>query len=187
MRDAKRNIDAWWPHIEAGAEAIVMNASGCGAMVRQYAYLLRLDAGYAEKAARVSALTRDLAELLPPLLLPRIETLRVSKAERIVFHPPCTLQHAQNVRGVVESLLIAAGAQVLPFKDSHLCCGSAGTYSVLQPELAGQLRDRKLEALMAPGPDIILSANVGCIAHLATAAPVSVQHWIEWLDSRLYF
>jgi glycolate oxidase iron-sulfur subunit len=187
LRDAKRNIDAWWPHIEAGAEAIVMNASGCGAMVQQYGYLLRLDPGYADKAARVSALTHDLAELLPPLLLPRIETLRIDKRERIVFHPPCTLQHAQNVRGVVEALLIAAGAQVLPFKDSHLCCGSAGTYSVLQPELATQLRDRKLDALMTAGPDTILSANVGCIAHLATAAPVSVQHWIEWVDSRLYF
>jgi glycolate oxidase iron-sulfur subunit len=187
LQDAKRNIDAWWPHIEAGAEAIVMNASGCGAMVREYAYLLRLDADYADKAARVSALTRDLAELLPPLLLPRIEKLRVAQRERVVFHPPCTLQHAQNVRGVVEALLVAAGAQVLPFKDSHLCCGSAGTYSVLQPELAGQLRDRKLEALMTPGPDTILSANVGCIAHLATTATVRVQHWIEWVDSRLYF
>jgi glycolate oxidase iron-sulfur subunit len=187
MRDAKRNIDAWWPYIEAGAEAIVMNASGCGAMVRQYAYLLRLDADYADKAARVSALTRDLAELLPPLLLPRIDALRVAEGERVVFHPPCTLQHAQNVRGVVEALLIAAGAQVLPFKDSHLCCGSAGTYSVLQPELAGQLRERKLDALMAAGPDTILSANIGCIAHLATAAPVRVQHWIEWVDARLYF
>ena len=111
----------------------------------------------------------------------------IDKRERIVFHPPCTLQHAQNVRGVVEALLIAAGAQVLPFKDSHLCCGSAGTYSVLQPELATQLRDRKLDALMTAGPDTILSANVGCIAHLASAAPVSVQHWIEWVDSRLYF
>ncbi|HEY5020552.1 MAG TPA: glycolate oxidase subunit GlcF [Steroidobacteraceae bacterium] len=185
LLDVKRNIDAWWPHIEAGAEAIVMNASGCGAMVRQYAYLLRLDPVYASRAARVSALTRDLAELVPPLLAPRIETLLSGKPERIVFHPPCTLQHAQNVRGVVEALLSAAGAQVLPFKDSHLCCGSAGTYSVLQPALANSLRERKLEAIMASEPDTILSANVGCIAHLATTAPVTVQHWIEWVDSRL--
>ena len=183
--DARRNIDAWWPHIAAGAEAIVMNASGCGAMVRQYAYLLRHDAIYASKAARVSELTRDLAELLPPLLAPRLEMLAASKRERIAFHPPCTLQHAQNVRGVVEALLSALGAQVLPFKDSHLCCGSAGTYSVLQPELANRLRDRKLEALMAARPDTILSANVGCIAHLAGTAPVTVQHWIEWVDARL--
>jgi glycolate oxidase iron-sulfur subunit len=183
--DARRNIDAWWPHIAAGAEAIVMNASGCGAMVRQYAYLLRHDAIYASKAARVSELTRDLAELLPPLLAPRLEMLAASKRERIAFHPPCTLQHAQNVRGVVEALLSALGAQVLPFKDSHLCCGSAGTYSVLQPELANRLRDRKLEALMAARPDTILSANVGCIAHLAGTSPVTVQHWIEWVDARL--
>jgi glycolate oxidase iron-sulfur subunit len=183
--DARRNIDAWWPHIAAGAEAIVMNASGCGAMVRQYAYLLRHDATYASKAARVSELTRDLAELLPPLLAPRLEMLAASKRERVAFHPPCTLQHAQNVRGVVEALLSALGAQVLPFKDSHLCCGSAGTYSVLQPELANRLRDRKLEALMAARPDTILSANVGCIAHLAGTAPVTVQHWIEWVDARL--
>ena len=183
--DARRNIDAWWPHIAAGAEAIVMNASGCGAMVRQYAYLLRHDAIYASKAARVSELTRDLAELLPPLLAPRLEMLAASKRERVAFHPPCTLQHAQNVRGVVEALLSALGAQVLPFKDSHLCCGSAGTYSVLQPELANRLRDRKLEALMAARPDTILSANVGCIAHLAGTAPVTVQHWIEWVDARL--
>ncbi len=183
--DARRNIDAWWPHIAAGAEAIVMNASGCGAMVRQYAYLLRHDAIYASKAARVSELTRDLAELLPPLLAPRLEMLAASKRERVAFHPPCTLQHAQNVRGVVEALLSALGAQVLPFKDSHLCCGSAGTYSVLQPELANRLRDRKLEALMAARPDTILSANAGCIAHLAGTAPVTVQHWIEWVDARL--
>jgi glycolate oxidase iron-sulfur subunit len=185
LRDAKRNIDAWWPCIEAGSEAIVMNASGCGAMVRQYAYLLRLDPAYAGKAARVSALTRDLAELLPPLLTPRLGQLAAGERERIAFHPPCTLQHAQGIRGVVEALLSTAGAQVLPFKDSHLCCGSAGTYSVLQPELADALRERKLEAIMASRPDRILSANVGCIAHLAATAPVTVQHWIEWVDSRL--
>ena len=184
LRDARRNIDAWWPHIAAGAEAIVMNASGCGAMVRQYGHLLRLDAAYAHKAARISALTRDLAELLPPLLAPRLGKL-ATRPERLVFHPPCTLQHAQNVRGVVEALLRALGAQVLPFQDSQSCCGSAGTYSLLQPQLAQQLRERKLEALMAAAPETILSANVGCIAHLAGTAPVKVQHWIEWLDARL--
>jgi glycolate oxidase iron-sulfur subunit len=185
LRDVKRNIDAWWPHIAAGAEAIVMNASGCGAMVQQYGYLLRHDARYAEKAARVSELTHDLAELLPPLLAPSLANLTAGKRERIVFHPPCTLQHAQNIRGVVEPLLSALGAQILPFKDSHLCCGSAGTYSVLQPGLANRLREQKLQALMEPGPDTILSANVGCIAHLATSAPVTVQHWIEWVDAHL--
>ena len=162
-----------------------MNASGCGAMVQQYGYLLRHDARYAEKAARVSELTHDLAELLPPLLAPSLANLTAGKRERIAFHPPCTLQHAQNIRGVVEPLLSALGAQILPFKDSHLCCGSAGTYSVLQPGLANRLREQKLQALMEPGPDTILSANVGCIAHLATSAPVTVQHWIEWVDAHL--
>jgi glycolate oxidase iron-sulfur subunit len=184
LAEVRRNIDAWWPHIAAGAQAIVMNASGCGAMVRQYGYLLRDDPLYADKAARVSELTRDLAELLPPLLAPRLPALK-GEPERIAFHPPCSLQHAQSIRGAVEPLLSALGAQVVPFRESHLCCGSAGSYSVLQPELSTQLRDRKLEALMAAQPDIILSANVGCIAHLASGAPVRVQHWIEWLDARM--
>ena len=189
LTDVRRNIDAWWPYIAAGAQAIVMNASGCGAMVRQYGYLLRDDPLYASKAARVSDMTRDLAELLPPLLAPRLAALRASQpqveGERIAFHPPCSLQHAQGIRGAVEPLLSALGAQVVPFRDAHLCCGSAGTYSVLQPELSRQLRDRKLEALMAARPDLILSANVGCIAHLAGGAPGRVQHWVEWLDAQL--
>jgi glycolate oxidase iron-sulfur subunit len=190
LDDVRRNIDAWWPHIESGAEAIIMNASGCGAMVRQYGYLLRNDAAYAGKAARVSELSRDLAELLPPLLAPRLAAQRSERdgaaaPPRIAFHPPCSLQHAQSLRGVVEPLLSALGAQVLPFKDSHLCCGSAGTYSVLQPQLANALRERKLEALMEARPDTILSANVGCIAHLAANSPVPVRHWVEWLDVRL--
>jgi glycolate oxidase iron-sulfur subunit len=185
LNDARRNIDAWWPHIESGIEAIVMNASGCGAMTRDYGHLLRLDPVYASKAARVSALVRDVAEVLPGLLAPRLPQLARGRPERVVFHPPCTLQHAQRIRGVVETLLRDCGAQVMPLRDSHLCCGSAGTYSLLQPALSGQLRDRKLEALLAGAPETILSANVGCIAHLATRAPVTVQHWIEWLDARL--
>jgi glycolate oxidase iron-sulfur subunit len=183
LREAKRNIDAWWPYIEAGAEALVMNASGCGAMVREYGHLLRLDPEYAAKAARVTALTSDVAELLPTLL-PALLGQRGAGA-RVVFHPPCTLQHAQKVRGVVESMLSNAGVNVLPFSDAHLCCGSAGTYSLLQSELANQLRDRKLAALLAAGPDTILSANIGCISHLAGAARIPVQHWIEWVDARL--
>jgi len=185
LRDARGNIDAWWPHIEAGAEALVMNASGCGAMVRQYAHLLRHDAAYADRAERISALTCDLAELLPPLLAPRLPLLARTAAQRVVFHPPCTLQHAQRIRGLVEALLRSSGAEVLPFKDPHLCCGSAGTYALLQPELSNSLRDRKLQALMDAAPEVILSANVGCIAHLAARAPIAVQHWIEWLDARL--
>jgi glycolate oxidase iron-sulfur subunit len=181
--EAKRNIDAWWPHIETGVEALVMNASGCGAMVREYAHLLRLDKEYAAKAARISELTRDVAELLPALLPPLLG--QRGAGARVVFHPPCTLQHAQKIRGVVESMLSQAGVEVLPFSDAHLCCGSAGTYSLLQPELSNQLRDRKLSALLAAGPDTILSANIGCITQLASAAHIPVQHWIEWVDARL--
>jgi glycolate oxidase iron-sulfur subunit len=185
LREARRNIDAWWPHVEDGVDAVVMNASGCGARVHEYSHLLREDPAYAEKAVRISALTRDLAQLLPPMLPALRERLRPIRAERLVFHPPCTLQHAQHVRGAVEAMLGTLGAQVLGLQDSHLCCGSAGTYSLLQPRLAQELRERKLRALQAAAPEAILSANVGCIAHLAAQARVPVQHWIEWLDSRL--
>ena len=185
--EVRRNIDSWWPHVEAGVEAIVMNASGCGAMVKEYAHLLRHDPAYAAKAERIVELTRDLAEIIPTS--PHAQALRAklrdTTPEKVVFHPPCTLQHGQKIRGVVESLLGILGATVLPIPESHLCCGSAGTYSVLQPELSMQLRDRKLSALQAQQPDVILSANIGCITHLASAAQIPVRHWIEWLDSRL--
>jgi glycolate oxidase iron-sulfur subunit len=185
LEEARRNIDAWWPHIDAGAEALVMNASGCGAMVREYAHLLRHDPKYADKAVRVSEMTRDLIELLPEFSTALKNSQRVTTPQRVVFHPPCTLQHAQKIRGAVEAMLTTLGAEVLLFAESHLCCGSAGTYSVLQPQLSQQLRDRKLDALMAPEPAVILSANIGCITHLAGAAQIPVQHWIEWLDARL--
>jgi glycolate oxidase iron-sulfur subunit len=185
--EVRRNIDAWWPHVEAGVEAIVMNASGCGAMIKEYAHLLRHDSAYAAKAERIVELTRDLAEILPvPEHAKALRAkLRDTKPERVVFHPPCTLQHGQKIRGVVENFLGMLGATVLPIPESHLCCGSAGTYSVLQPELSMQLRDRKLSGLQAQEPDVILSANIGCITHLASAAEIPVRHWIEWLDSRL--
>ncbi|HXN10602.1 MAG TPA: glycolate oxidase subunit GlcF [Steroidobacteraceae bacterium] len=185
LRDARRNIDAWWPYVEDGIEAIVMNASGCGARVHEYAHALRHDAAYAAKAARVATLVRDLAQLLPPMLPALQSRLRALPPQRLVFHPPCTLQHALQVRGAVEPMLRALGAQVLAFEDSHQCCGSAGTYSLLQPKLSHELRERKLRALTAASPETILSANVGCIAHLAARAPVPVRHWIEWLDARL--
>jgi glycolate oxidase iron-sulfur subunit len=185
LAEVRRNIDAWWPHVEAGIEAIVMNASGCGAMVKEYAHLLRHDPAYAMKAERVVELTRDLAELLPQHATTLKSKLRGGPAQRVVFHPPCTLQHGQKIRGVVEAMLAALGATVLPLPESHLCCGSAGTYSVLQPELSMQLRDRKLDALHAQQPDVILSANIGCITHLASGAQIPVRHWIEWLDAQL--
>jgi glycolate oxidase iron-sulfur subunit len=185
LTEVRRNIDAWWPHVEAGIEAIVMNASGCGTMVKDYAYLLRHDPAYAEKAQRIASLTRDLAEVLIPHADALAAKIAQRSSERVVFHPPCTLQHGQKIRGVVEQILSTLGAEVLPLAESHLCCGSAGTYSVLQPELSKQLRDRKLAVLTATQPDVILSANIGCITHLADAARTPVRHWIEWLDARL--
>ncbi len=185
LDEARTNIDAWWPHLEAGAEAIVINASGCASMVKQYAHLLREDTDYAAKAERVVSLTRDLGELLGSSSDELQQLVRGAIRQRISFHSPCTLQHGQRLRGVVESLISELGAEILPTVDSHLCCGSAGSYSILQAELSSQLRDRKIATLVAPRPEVILSANVGCIAHLAPATSVPVRHWIEWLDARL--
>ena len=150
--------------------AIVMNASGCGVQVKEYGYLLARDPKYARKAQRISEMTKDLSEFLPPFAeeLANEDASRHDGNGRVVFHPPCTLQHGQQIRGAVENLLASLGAEVGPFAESHMCCGSAGTYSVLQPELAYQLRDRKLGHLQAAQPDVILSANIGCITHLAT-------------------
>jgi glycolate oxidase iron-sulfur subunit len=186
---ARRNIDAWWPHLEAGAEAIVSNASGCGAMLKDYAHLLRDDAAYAGKATRVAALTRDLVEFVAPsasTLAARVHADAALPVQRIAFHPPCTLQHTQRIRGQVEALLAALGAQLVPVADAHLCCGSAGTYSLLQPELSSELRTRKLENLQREKPALILSANIGCLAHLESAAEVPVRHWLEWVDQVLH-
>jgi glycolate oxidase iron-sulfur subunit len=189
IRDAKRNIEAWWNAVEAGAEAILINASGCGAMVKDYAHLLSGDPWWAAKAKRIVSITRDLAEWLPAELAARTGELRQSiearGAQPVVFHPPCTLQHGQGIRGAVERLLESLGVKPLPVADSHLCCGSAGTYSVLQPQLSKQLRERKLAALEAGEPALILSANIGCLAHLQGGTATPVRHWIEWLDERM--
>jgi len=182
----RANIDAWWPHVESGrVEAIVMNASGCGVTVKEYGHLLRLDPAYADKAARISALTRDLSELLPDL----VESLRGKvRTERgvLAFHPPCTLQHGQQLRGGVERWMRELGFDVrLSLNESHLCCGSAGTYSVLEPVIATQLRDRKLGHLGELAPRAIVSANIGCITHLQSGTATPVKHWIEVLDAAL--
>lgn len=187
LDDARRNVTAWWPAIEAGAEAIVINASGCGTQVKEYGHLLRHDPLYAEQARRVSELTKDLAEVLAGAadeLAAHVDA-DAPGARRVAFHPPCSLQHGQQIRGVVEALLRTLGAEPLAFGESHLCCGSAGTYSILQPELAYALRDRKLANLGAAKPQAILSANIGCIAHLASGTATPVMHWIEWVDARL--
>jgi glycolate oxidase iron-sulfur subunit len=184
LDDARRNIDAWWPLVEAGAEAIVMNASGCGQHVAEYGHLLARDPAYATKAARISELTKDVSEILPALGAELKQQLGTA-AGTVVFHSPCTLQHGLKVKGAVEALLTSLGATVAPVGESHFCCGSAGTYSVLQSELATQLRDRRLGHLLKPQPEVILSANIGCITHLQSGTDTRVMHWIEWLDARL--
>ncbi len=189
----RANIDAWWPHIApeqgAGVEAIVMNASGCGVMVKDYGHVLRDDPLYADKAKRVSELTKDLSELLPDLvaaLQPRISRAAAQAAGLQVFHPPCTLQHGQQLRGGVESQMAALGFAVkVASNESHLCCGSAGTYSVLNPKIAYELRDRKLGNLQAMKPQGICSANIGCITHLQSGTDTPVRHWVEVLDAAL--
>ncbi|KRB88548.1 glycolate oxidase subunit GlcF [Noviherbaspirillum sp. Root189] len=185
LNDMRNNIDAWWPHVEAGVEAIVMNASGCGATVKEYGHLLAHDDSYATKAKRISELTRDISEILPAFETELQQKLKGKISKRVAFHPPCTLQHGQQIRGKVEQLLRMAGVDVQLCADSHLCCGSAGTYSVLQPEMAYQLRDNKLANLQATRPDMIVSANIGCQTHLQSGTDMQVSHWIELIDTAL--
>jgi glycolate oxidase iron-sulfur subunit len=185
LDDMRANIDAWWPYVEAGVEAIVMNASGCGATVKEYAHLLRDDPAYAEKARRIVELTRDIAEILPEFEEPLTALTRRRAVHTVAFHPPCTLQHGQQIRGKVEHLLGELGIDVRLPADSHLCCGSAGTYSLTQPALSYALRNQKLERLHAQEPQIIVSANVGCIAHLQSGTSMPVVHWIELVEHML--
>ena len=191
LADMRRNIDAWWPLVEGltssgTVEAIVMNASGCGVTVKEYGDALAHDADYAAKAARISALTKDLSELLPDLVEALKPKLRSTAVKRLAFHPPCTLQHGQQLRGGVETHLNALGFEVsVPMNESHLCCGSAGTYSVLQPKLAYELRDRKLANLAPLDAQVIVSANIGCIQHLQSGTATPVRHWVEVLDDAL--
>ena len=183
---ARRNIDAWWPHVERGAEAVVVTASGCGVMVREYDHLLARDPVYAERARRIAALARDPVELVAQAWRKLVPQLRQrARPPRLAFHPPCTLQHGLRIRGQVEPLLADAGHTLVPVADAHLCCGSAGTYSILQPELANALRKNKLAALEAQRPDVIATANIGCMTHLQSGTRVPVRHWIELLDEAL--
>jgi glycolate oxidase iron-sulfur subunit len=187
LAQMRANIDAWWPHIEGGAvEAIVMNASGCGVTVKEYGHLLRHDPLYADKAARTSALTRDLSELLPDIAPALQGRLRNLPQGVVAFHPPCTLQHGQQLRGGVEQHLRTLGFDVrLTLNESHLCCGSAGTYSVLQAALSHQLLERKIGHLSALEPVVITSANIGCITHLQSGTGTPVRHWVQVLDDAL--
>ena len=176
----RRNIDAWWPSIEAGAEAIVMTPSGWGARVQDFGHLLKDDPAYADKAHKVSALTMDLGAFLLGEDLSRLKLDH--RPEKVAFHCPCTLQHAMKQSGVVDQVLTRAGIKLADTRDKHLCCGSAGTYSILQPELSQRLLTNKLKALTVDHPERIVTANIGCQLHLATRAEVPVQHWIELLD-----
>ena len=194
LDEMRANIDAWWPHIEgangqAGVEGIVINASGCGATVKDYGYLLQDDPAYAEKARRVSTLAKDISEWLPELGAALKDRVKAN-ASRIAFHPPCSLQHGMQLRGGVEKTMGELGFNIrITGCESHLCCGSAGTYSVLNPDLAYQLRDRKLANLDttfgSDKPEQIVSANIGCITHLQSGTATPVRHWIELLDEAL--
>lgn len=190
MAEMRANIDAWWPYLESGAaEAVLVNASGCGALVKEYGHVLRLDPRYAEKARRVSELARDVSEFLPDIITALAGRVQ-APATRFAWHAPCTLQHAQKLGPNVQEHLGQLGFKLHPAAhEAHLCCGSAGTYSVLQPDLATQLRDRKLGHLQgddpAQRPQVILSANIGCITHLQSGTELPVRHWVEALDEAL--
>ena len=188
LQQARANIDAWWPLLQQeGMQGLLMNASGCGVMVKDYGHLLRDDPAYAERAARISALTRDAAEYLPQWL-PALQPLLAQTAAQqpaLVVHPPCTLQHGQQVGDLPAQLAALGFAARVASTESHLCCGSAGTYSVLQPKLSHQLRQRKLQALAPKATEVVVSANVGCITHLQAGANVPVRHWLEVLDDAL--
>ena len=182
LERARRNIDAWWPAIEAGAQAIVQTASGCGAFVKEYGKLLRGDPLYAEKAKRVSELAVDLVEVLGSEPL---QALNANIGKTVAFHCPCTMQHAQKLGTLAEQTLRRLGFHLSPVADAHLCCGSAGTYSITQPALSRQLRDNKLDVLESGKPDVIATANIGCQMHLASAGRTPVRHWVELLDEAL--
>ena len=190
LRDIKRNIDAWWPIIQRESiKAIVMNASGCGVMVKDYGYLLKDDAAYAEKAKQISALTKDVAEIIPAYLPTLQAGIQKKSPVGVTYHPPCTLQHGQQIRGKVEEILTTLGVRINLCQDSHLCCGSAGTYSILQAELSDQLREQKLNHLMQAckknESEIIVSGNVGCITQLQNNQ-IPVTHWLEVVDQMLH-
>ena len=183
----RRNIDAWWPHVEAGAEAIVFTASGCGTTITDYGRLMRDDPAYAAKGERIAALARDISEVVAG------ERARIAALARhgrttpakIVFHAPCSLQHGLKIRGLVESLLMEAGFTLTPVPDAHLCCGSAGTYSILKPEISRELLRDKVRALESGEPELIATANIGCLTHIESGAHKPVRHWVELLDERL--
>ncbi len=178
----RRNIDAWWPFVAQGTQAIVMTASGCGTLVKEYGHLLRNDARYAQKAKRISELTKDICEVMSAEQDGLAEITSQSAKPRIAFHPPCSLQHGQQIKGVTETLLRSLGYTLTPVPDAHLCCGSAGTYSILQEEIAQKLLHNKVDALSSGKPEVVATANIGCLTHIQSGTSIPVKHWIELVD-----
>ncbi|VAW55299.1 Glycolate dehydrogenase, iron-sulfur subunit GlcF, partial [hydrothermal vent metagenome] len=178
IKTIKHNINVWWPHIKNEVEAIVITASGCGVMIKDYAHLLQHDKEYADKAKRISDLTKDISEILSAEKLPSNNPAN----KTVSFHSPCTLQHGLQLNGVIEKILTNVGYTLTQFNDAHLCCGSAGTYSILQPKLAKQLLNNKISALETSEPDVIATANIGCQMHLSTVSKEPVKHWIELVE-----
>jgi len=185
----RRNIDAWWPHVEAGVEAIVVTASGCGTLVKEYGHHLAQDPRYAAKAAKISVLSKDVSEVIFAERAALEQLLALAPAPsmrpRVAFHTPCSLQHGLKIHGMVEAILLAAGFELTLVPDAHLCCGSAGTYSILEPELSKRLLQNKVVALESGSPSLIATANIGCLTHLQSASALRVKHWINLLDERL--
>ncbi len=183
----RRNIDAWWPLVHRGLEAIVVTATGCGVLVKDYGHFLAHDAAYAAKAKKIAELARDPIEIVMAEWKTIAPMIAMDQGpQRVAFHSPCTLQHGMRIRGQVEEIMLAIGHSLLPVADTSTCCGSAGTYSVLQPVLSNQLKANKLRALEAPRPDVIVTANIGCLAHLESGTQIPVRHWIELLDARMF-
>jgi glycolate dehydrogenase iron-sulfur subunit len=183
---AKANIDAWWPHVEAAAEAIVITASGCGTMVADYGHLLKDDPAYAAKAERIAALARDISEVVAAEEAAVAARFGGKARMAIAFHSPCSLQHGLGIRGVVESILTRAGFSLTPVPDAHLCCGSAGTYSILNPAISKDLLRDKVAALESGRPDLIATANIGCLSHIQSGTGRPVRHWIELIDELIF-
>jgi glycolate oxidase iron-sulfur subunit len=181
----KNNIDAWWPHIEQGVEAIVISASGCGTMIKDYGYLLRNDPVYKDKAHKVATMAKDVGEIIAAEDVAKLRKIIKVSSKKIAFQNPCSLQHGQKMQNNTEDLLKNIGYDICSVEDANQCCGSAGTYSLLQTELSEKLRRKKLNSLEAVKPDVILTANIGCQLHLQQATDITVRHWIEILEEDL--
>ena len=183
LKFARANIDAWErERLASGLDAVVINASGCGTTVKDYGFMLREHPAYAEKAARIAGLARDVTEVIETLGLSRTSGVVTSKSRRVAYHSACSMQHGQTLHAGPMRLLAAAGFEPLEVPEGHLCCGSAGTYNLLQPQIAEALRDRKLVNIATTEPDLVATGNIGCITQIATACPVPIVHTVELLD-----